>query len=339
MLCGDIVMHNHLADGIRRRLQVKGGSHGLSVHRQEIRLMRLASVRVDGVATWGVVEGDAVTTAAMLELTDRWPSMLDLVRAGDDGLASVRERAAGASGSIDISGVELLAPIPRPPQNPVAVGLNYRAHADESSVATGITEQLAYPMLFTKAASSVIGPNASIRIDPRLTREVDWEVELAVIIGTAGSDIAAGDAFEHVFGYTVANDVSARDLQFRDSKLPQFYQGKSLDTFCPMGPWIVTRDDLDITDLRLRLCVNGELMQDGSTSQLIFGVPELLAEISRSRTLEPGEIILTGTPAGVGFSRTPPRFLQPGDVVDAEIEGIGSLRNDVVAVGDWSATQ
>jgi 2-keto-4-pentenoate hydratase/2-oxohepta-3-ene-1,7-dioic acid hydratase in catechol pathway len=292
--------------------------------------MRLASFELDGRRTWGVHLGDHVWSADALGVADRWPSLLDLIRADEDAIPTVREAVARGAAAVSATEIRLLAPIPAPPQNPVAVGLNYPAHTDESAPATGLTDGLAFPMLFTKARTSIIGPDEAIRIDPRATEQADWEVELTVVIGRGGRDIPEEAALDHVFGYTVGNDVSARDLQFRDPKLPQFYQGKSLDTFCPIGPWIVTSGDLDVADLRISLRVNGQSKQEGSTAQMIFGVPELIAEISRSRTIERGELILTGTPAGVGFMREPPEFLRDGDVVEAEIEGIGVLRNPVV---------
>ena len=295
--------------------------------------MRLASFEVAGRRTWGIHRGDRVVTADALGLEARWPSMIDLIGTGDEGVRSVGEAAAGVDDGIPVTEILLLSPVPVPPQNPVAVGLNYRAHSDESAPATGINEELAFPMLFTKARSSVIGPDEPIRIDPRATERADWEVELTVVIGRGGRDIPEEEALDHVFGYTVGNDVSARDLQFRDPTLPQFHQGKSLDTFCPIGPWIVPREELDVSDLRISLRVNGLTKQEDSTFQMIFGVPALVAEVSRSRTLEPGELILTGTPAGVGFMREPPEYLRHGDVVEAEIEGIGVLRNPVAVVG------
>jgi 2-keto-4-pentenoate hydratase/2-oxohepta-3-ene-1,7-dioic acid hydratase in catechol pathway len=223
--------------------------------------------------------------------------------------------------------VQLLAPL-EPRQDLIALGLNYRTHVDESTGATKQTALPKQPVLFGKAASSVIGPDAEICFDPKVTSQVDWEVELAVVIGRRGRDIAKERALEHIFGYTVAIDVSARDLQFLDGG--QWYRGKSLDTFCPLGPWIVTTDELgDARGLRLTLRVNGVTKQDASTDDLIFAIPEIMASASSGRTLNPGDVILTGTPGGVGFTRTPPEFLDASDIVEATIERIGVLRNRV----------
>ena len=206
----------------------------------------------------------------------------------------------------------------------VAIGLNYRDHIAEAGV-----DAPAQPLVFAKFPSSVIGPEEPIVIDPAVTQRVDWEVELAVVIGRRMRGVAPEEALAHVFGYTVANDVSARDVQFGDG---QWVRGKSLDTFCPLGPVVVTADEIpDPQALGLRTRVNGELMQDSSTSAMVFGVAELLAYCSRSFTLGPGDVVLTGTPWGCGEFMDPPRHLRPGDVVETEVEGIGVLRNPVVA--------
>jgi 5-carboxymethyl-2-hydroxymuconate isomerase len=186
------------------------------------------------------------------------------------------------------------------------------------------------PLVFTKFPTSVIGDGDAIEVDRALTQRVDWEVELAVVIGRTMRKVAVEDALTHVFGYTVANDVSARDLQFADG---QWVRGKSLDTFCPLGPVIVTADEIgDPQALGLRTRVNGETVQESTTAEMVFGVAELLAFCSRSFTLEPGDVVLTGTPWGCGEFMDPPRSLQAGDVVEVEIDGIGTLRNPVVEV-------
>jgi len=204
----------------------------------------------------------------------------------------------------------------------VAIGLNYMDHAKESG-----TEPPKRPLIFAKFTTSVINHEEQIRIPRKLTERVDWEVELAVIIGREATRVSEKDALSYVRGYTVANDVSARDLQFADG---QWVRAKSLDTFCPLGPKVVELDDPQ--KLKLQTRVNGETMQDSSTSQMIFGVAELISYCSHSFTLEPGDLILTGTPWGVGEFMDPKRSLQDGDVVECEIEGIGVLRNPVVDV-------
>jgi len=224
---------------------------------------------------------------------------------------------------VPVDRTRLLAPIPRPPKI-IGVGLNYRDHAQE----TGQPLPKA-PILFSKASTAVIGPRQPIVI-PKVSQQVDYEVELGVVMGVGGHSISEEEALNHVAGYTVFNDVSARDFQFRDG---QWFRGKSFDTFAPMGPCLVLRDQLpNPQNLRLRLRVNGRTRQDGTTANMVFSVAQLIADISQGITLEPGDVIATGTPAGVGFVAKPkPVFLQPGDVVEAEIEGIGVLRNPVTS--------
>jgi 2-keto-4-pentenoate hydratase/2-oxohepta-3-ene-1,7-dioic acid hydratase in catechol pathway len=213
---------------------------------------------------------------------------------------------------------------PLRPGKIVAIGLNYLDHIREA----GLTPP-SRPLVFAKFPSSVIGPEAAIVIDAGIAERVDWEVELGVVVGRRMRDVPAAGALEHVFGYTVANDVSARDVQFADG---QWVRGKSFDTFCPVGPVIVTADEIpDPQALRLSTRVNGEVVQDSTTGEMLFGVAELLAFCSRSFTLEPGDLLLTGTPWGCGEFMTPQRSLAAGDVVETEIERIGTLRNPVVA--------
>ena len=215
---------------------------------------------------------------------------------------------------------------PLRPRKIVAIGLNYLDHIREAGV-----ERPSQPVVFAKFASSVIGPDEPIVIDPSLTTRVDWEVELAVVIGRRLRNAGPEEARAGIFGYTVANDVSARDVQFGDG---QWVRGKSFDTFCPIGPVVVTPEEVpDPQQLVLRTRVNGEVVQESSTSEMLFGVVELLEYCSRSFTLEPGDVVLTGTPWGCGEFMDPPRALADGDVVETEIEGIGCLRNPVVAAG------
>jgi 2-keto-4-pentenoate hydratase/2-oxohepta-3-ene-1,7-dioic acid hydratase in catechol pathway len=233
-----------------------------------------------------------------------------------------------ATDSVLPGGVPLAADVtltaPLRPGKIVAFGLNYLDHVRESGVA--VPEK---PLMFAKFPSSVIGDGDAIVLDAAVTERVDWEVELAVVIGRPMRDVAVEDALDHVFGYTVANDISARDVQFGDG---QWVRGKSLDTFCPLGPLIVTADEVPNPPARgLRTRVNGETMQDASTEEMIFGVAELLAFCSASFTLKPGDVVLTGTPWGCGEFMTPQRSLRPGDTIEAEVEGLGILTNPVVA--------
>jgi len=218
----------------------------------------------------------------------------------------------------------LLAPVE--PPNVFAIGLNYRDHAAESGL-----EVPAEPLVFLKATSAVIGPGAAIVLPKEAPDEVDYEAELAVIIGRRAKDVPVGSAREYILGYTCGNDVSARDCQLRRDK--QWTRGKSFDTFCPLGPWIVTEDDLDPCDLGIRAILSGEVVQDSRTSQMVFSAFELVSFLSRQFTLLPGTVIMTGTPSGVGFGYDPPKHLRAGDEVVIEIEGIGRLRNPVAASG------
>jgi 2-keto-4-pentenoate hydratase/2-oxohepta-3-ene-1,7-dioic acid hydratase in catechol pathway len=256
--------------------------------------------------------------------------MLGLIDLGDAGLHRVQAVLAHQSavqGHLrSLDSIELLAPLDPPRENIICVGRNYLEHAQESARASG--EEVGRPTVFTKAQTTIAGPGASIRIDPAITSEVDWEVELGVVIGRRGINIPREEALEYVFGYTVLNDISARDLQYGWGG--QFFKGKSLDGFCPVGPWIVTRDEVpDPQNLRLCLRVNGEMKQDANTSDMIFPVDELVSQLSLGMTLLPGNLIATGTPVGVGFAREPQEFLRPGDEVEAEVVGIGILRNQM----------
>ena len=232
---------------------------------------------------------------------------------------------------LNSSDVELLAPIPRPRRNILCVGKNYYAHVQEIANAgfdtTGSdAEAPTAPIIFSKLPECVIATGVSIRHDSRVTKELDYEAELAVIIGRRGRSISQVDAMDYVWGYTIINDVTARDLQ-KNHK--QWLLGKSQDTFCPMGPFAITRDLLDLSDTSVRCWVNEKLRQDGNTGQLIFGVPSLIESISAGITLYPGDVIATGTPAGVGAGFDPPRYLQAGDRVRIEIPPIGVLDNQV----------
>ncbi len=245
-----------------------------------------------------------------------------VVPMGPDLVAYLETGEAREGEPIPLDRVRLRAPVPRPGKV-IGVGLNYRDHAAESGQPIPET-----PILFAKFANSVIGPGEPIRVPPQTT-QADYEAELGVVIGRRARRVPASRALEHVAGYTCVNDVSARDLQFLSS---QWTAGKAIDTFLPCGPWLVTPEEIpDPQDLAISLRLNGEAMQASRTSQMVFGVAELIAWISRTTTLEPGDLIATGTPPGVGFARTPPVWLADGDVVTVEIERIGALTNPVRA--------
>lgn len=297
--------------------------------------MRLATYRGadDAGAHVGVVLGERIVNVAAaaksLGLPDVHDDMLGFIRQGAQAIRTARtiaERLGGdVSKGLPTSSVRLLAPIPRPKRNVVCVGLNYAEHVAESKSVAG-SEPPRFPVFFSKPPSTVIGPDDEIPWHGSVSTSIDWEVELAVIIGRQGRDIAEATAMEHVFGYTVANDVTARDLQQRHG---QWYKGKGLDGFCPLGPVVVTADEIGPHQLDIGLRVNGVEKQRSNTRHLIFNIPRLIAEWSAGMTLYPGDILLTGTPSGVGVGRTPPEFLKPGDVVEAEIPAIGVLRNVV----------
>jgi 2-keto-4-pentenoate hydratase/2-oxohepta-3-ene-1,7-dioic acid hydratase in catechol pathway len=264
---------------------------------------------------------------SIVDLSAVAPDMLTLIRMGAEGLVRARETVYQAALVLSQT-PRLLAPIPRPHRNVVCLGLNYAEHAKESAAARGREMQAPdYPIFFTKATHTVIGPDEVIPFDAAVSEQLDWEAELGVIIGRTGKNIPAEQAMEYVFGYTCLNDISARDLQ---SNHRQFFKGKSLDGSCPLGPWIVTADEIaDPHNLAIACRVNGVTKQESNTGQMIFDIPATIASLSRGMTLDPGDIIATGTPSGVGFARTPPEFLRPGDIVEVEVEGIGVLRNKV----------
>lgn len=261
----------------------------------------------------------------LLDVIDRWDDRGPLI-----------ERAL-AEGGLALSDTRLLAPIPRPRRNIFCVGKNYHEHAEEFGTsgydaggsAIAGDHAPSRPVVFTKPPSSVIGPEAAVATHPSVTKEIDYEAELAVIIGRKGVNISADEAGRYIWGYTILNDVTARDRQ-RDHK--QWFLGKGLDTFCPMGPYAVTADEVDPTgegrpSLRIESFINGEVRQSALTSDLIFDVPALIQELSAGMTLEPGDIIATGTPAGVGIGFDPPRFLKAGDEMIISITRLGRLQN------------
>ena len=269
-------------------------------------------------------------------------SMQAFIEAGAKGIAIARnaekyvvkktpeeqQKLARAGALVKLSQARLLAPIPRPRKNCVMLGVNYREHVDEGAKARSLEIKYPeWPVFFTKPATSVIGHLGKV-VNHKCTTKLDWEVELAVIIGKRGRDISKDKAYDYVFGYTVCLDMTARELQRQHG---QWFKGKSLDTFCPLGPWIVHKSALaDPQQVRLVCRVNGEVMQDGNTRDMIFDIPTTIESLSAGITLEPGDIISTGTPSGVGFARVPPVFLKPGDKVEGEVEGVGTLEVTIV---------
>jgi 2-keto-4-pentenoate hydratase/2-oxohepta-3-ene-1,7-dioic acid hydratase in catechol pathway len=244
------------------------------------------------------------------------------------------DKSLPALGSaVALKNVCLLAPIPKPKRNIFCVGKNYLDHVKEIKdsklgEAQGAMANLPkHPVVFSKVPESVIGPHVAIDSHPLATQEMDYEAELAVVIAKKGKGISQADAMSYIWGYTIINDISARDVQ---AKHVQFHLGKSFDTFCPMGPWLVSADELDSSKASIKCWVNGELRQDATTELLIFNIPTIIETISKGMTLYPGDVIATGTPSGVGMGFKPPRFLKKGDTVKIEIDGIGTLENPVI---------
>jgi 2-keto-4-pentenoate hydratase/2-oxohepta-3-ene-1,7-dioic acid hydratase in catechol pathway len=285
--------------------------------------VRLISFAHNGGSAAGLLKDDGVLPLADLG----FDNALAFIAAGEQALVSAEGIAGklGAKTLVPLSRVKLMAPVPRPPKI-LCVGLNYRDHAREAGM-----EIPPVPTVFAKFSTAVIGPGSPIVISS-VTAKPDYEAELAVVIGKGGERIAARQWQDHVFGYTILNDVSARDIQLATS---QWTLGKSLSTFAPLGPHIVTRDEIpDPHALDIRLSIAGETLQQSNTRELIFSIPELIEYLSRFVTLEPGDIISTGTPGGVGLGRKPPRWLRPGEEVVIEIDKIGVLRNPVLAAAN-----
>lgn len=278
---------------------------------------------------WGV---DLGSNIYIPNLDSRWDqeigSMLDLIDAGPVALAQLKTLLDDVAPQLCIAmtKVELLAPIPRPRQNVICLGLNYKDHVAETQLDQEFKLPRS-PVVFTKAANSVNGPYADIEIDTTISAKMDWEVELAVIIGKTGMSISEQEAMDYVFGYTVLNDVTARD---RQKWHKQFYIGKSYKGCCPMGPAIVSADEIqDPHNLNVYSRVNGDLKQSSNTAHQIFSIAHVIAVLSQGMELEAGDIIATGTPSGVGYARTPPEYLMPGDTVECEVEQIGKIVNTI----------
>ncbi len=291
--------------------------------------MRVATFSIAGERRVGLVDVEGETIAPFdFPVEAAKSGILALIEHGDGPLPRLLT-------PVPLAGVELEAPMPRPRRNIFCVGKNYHEHAHEfarsgfdSSASAGAVPK--DPIIFSKVPESVVATHSNVLIDIRVSSAVDYEAELAVIIGKEGRCISKEDALDHVWGYTIVNDVTARDLQGRYS---QWLIGKSQDTFCPMGPWAVTRDEFDLASAGIRCFVNGDMRQNSKISLLIFDIPTIISTLSQGITLKPGDIIATGTPAGVGIGFDPPKYLKAGDVVRVEIDGIGALEN---RISEWA---
>jgi 2-keto-4-pentenoate hydratase/2-oxohepta-3-ene-1,7-dioic acid hydratase in catechol pathway len=291
--------------------------------------MKLGTCRYQAQQYVFILQGDQVLIPALVPQYDQaiWRDMLTLIDNPPDLTATVA--AASDAMRVPLADIELLAPIPRPRRNVMCLGLNYLEHAEETASQVGRSAKAPeYPIVFTKSPTSVIGHDAAIPFDPDTCSQLDWEAELGVIIGKAGKKIQAENAHAHIFGYTVLNDISARDIQLNHK---QYFLGKSIDGGCPMGPFIVTADEIaDAQQLKIECRVNGKVKQASNTRHMIFNIASIIQWLSRAMPLEAGDVIATGTPSGVGFVRQPPEFLVPGDVVECEVERVGVLRNRII---------
>lgn len=286
--------------------------------------MRIATYQWNGQRHVGVVaeDGQSVTPLNLEPGQARTGALAVIELDGD-----LKQLSRRYGEPLLLRDVKLEAPLPMPRRNIFCVGRNYHAHAKELSASVfknNTANPEAWPIVFTKVPECVVGPTDDVMLPTGISEQIDYESELAVVIGTGGRNISRANALKHVFGYTIINDVTARDVQMRHQ---QWDLGKSFDTFCPMGPWIVTTDELDGTRTRVRGWVNGELRQDAQTADLIFDIPTLIETCSRGITLYPGDVIATGSPAGVGMGMNPPQYLKSGDVVRIEIDGIGVIEN------------
>ncbi|NHM31704.1 fumarylacetoacetate hydrolase family protein [Neobacillus terrae] len=296
--------------------------------------MKFVTAEIKGITTVGVLDSTGenvlpLNAAEQCRSGEKiFPdTLLECIQMGDSFLEKVNSLIDWEdvnSFYIPMSDVRLLAPIPRPAKNIFCVGKNYADHAIELGSAADIPEHV---MVFTKAPTTVTGPDTEVQNHSGITNQLDYEGELAVVIGKEGQGISRENALEYVFGYTIINDITARDLQERHK---QYFIGKSLDTSCPMGPWLVHKNELENPgNLKIQTRVNGEIRQESSTNKFIFPIEEIISVLSKGMTLEPGDIIATGTPAGVGKGFKPPKYLSGGDVIEITVEGVGILRNTI----------
>jgi len=301
------------------------GKPSAAVRLDDDTLLEIAKAAKAAKASGSVagVVGAALQTGSMQTIIEAGDTAVDAIRQ----LVSDAESGAHAEARHAADSVTFLAPIPEPRKNVFCVGRNYAAHIAEGERAQnkkiGVTE---HPVYFTKPLTAVIGPHAPIPIFPNLSEAMDYEVELTIVIGTPGRNISKAKAYDHIFGYTILNDISARDIQRRHGG--QYFKGKALDGSCPLGPWIVTADAIsDPHALAISSTVNGELRQNDTTASMIFDIPTLIESLSEGMTLEPGDLLATGTPSGVGYAMEPPQFLKDGDTVVCEVAEIGRLEN------------
>jgi 2-keto-4-pentenoate hydratase/2-oxohepta-3-ene-1,7-dioic acid hydratase in catechol pathway len=295
--------------------------------------MKFGTARVEGRDLPFVIAPDGRWIALSSVTASAAPSLTAFIALGEGAFAEVEGAvAAGRGTEIDQASARLLAPIPRPAKNVFCVGRNYVEHIAEDNRTRDLQADLPkYPQFFTKPATAVVGPDAEVRLDEKVTRRLDYEVELAVIIGKTGRDIAAEAVEDHIFGYTICNDITARELQ---AKHGQWFKGKALDDSCPLGPFIVHAGELSLAraqSLAISLSVNGDLRQNATTADMIFDIKALITSLSAGMTLEAGDIIATGTPSGVGYAMDPRQYLKDGDVIECRIESIGTLTNRIVA--------
>jgi 2-keto-4-pentenoate hydratase/2-oxohepta-3-ene-1,7-dioic acid hydratase in catechol pathway len=292
-----------------------------------------ASARLGVVTDMGTVIDIAMQAQKQkVKLSFDPTSMLSFLHAGDQALQQVQKLVSKAqTGGIPVQHVKLLSPIPRPQSNIYAVGWNYLDHFEEGKDARAdktVKEYPKVPVFFSKGTQTMNGPFDSIPYDPSFSTAIDWEAEIAVVIGRKGKNIPEAEAMNYVFGYAAYNDTTARDVQQKRHS-GQWFKGKSLDGHGPMGPWVVTAGGVDLNNTRVICRVNGVQKQNASYQQMYFKIPTIIAELSKGLTLLPGDIIATGTPSGVGYSRNPPEFLKPGDVMETEITGVGIIRNTI----------
>jgi 2-keto-4-pentenoate hydratase/2-oxohepta-3-ene-1,7-dioic acid hydratase in catechol pathway len=301
--------------------------------------MRLASMLVDGQPCAAIVAADQTLVPVSDLISGAPDQVLDVLAGGQSLWDQLRSAAQSARNGQPLRDARLAAPIPTTRRDVFCVGWNYLEHFNEGQGMRGPNDDAQqipdFPALFSKQPNCVVGPDAPVWHSAPVSDQLDWEVELALVIGTAERDIPEDRAYDHIFGYTVANDVSVRDVQRRHGG--QWFKGKNFDTHCPLGPWIVTADEIgDPHALHITLRVNGVTKQDANTGYMAFRIPRIIKEVSMGMRLEPGDVILTGTPSGVGFARKPPEFLKVGDVMEAEVEKIGVLRNPICAVEESS---